>query len=198
MIVLSWQSLSWCISPPLWLSWMRGRLVIRMHVQPPSGQQYSFMEIHHEIFSMVIFSIFKKGSCQFLVKECAQYLAWPCRPSSCSPECTNLHDQEGAWQYRDRRTFLYLFFWRIFFVRATETQPHDSPYDHDDRIKTSWIRVSNKESIPMFFYFSMKTFFFFFFFFAVNVMVLIGSALVSTKTYIFMGRNKYNRMQITR
>ena len=37
--------------------------------------QHSFVEIDLEIFSRVILSFhwFKKGSCQFLVKECAQY-----------------------------------------------------------------------------------------------------------------------------
>ena len=34
------------------------RLVIRrLQVQPPSGQQHSFVEIDHEIFSMVILSV---------------------------------------------------------------------------------------------------------------------------------------------
>ena len=43
---------------------------------PRRGRQHSFMEIDHEIFSTVIlspFRWFKKGSCQFLAKECAQY-----------------------------------------------------------------------------------------------------------------------------
>ena len=42
---------------------------------PRRGQQHSFVEIDHEIFSAVILSLplLKKGSCQFLVKECAQY-----------------------------------------------------------------------------------------------------------------------------
>ena len=41
---------------------------------PRRGRQHSFMEIDHEIFSAVILSRwFKKGSCQFLAKECAQY-----------------------------------------------------------------------------------------------------------------------------
>ena len=41
----------------------------------PAGSQHSFVEIDHEVFSMVILSLprFKKGSCLFLVKECAQY-----------------------------------------------------------------------------------------------------------------------------
>ena len=39
------------------------------------GWQHSFVEIDHEIFSMVIPSLLliQEGSCQFLVKECAQY-----------------------------------------------------------------------------------------------------------------------------
>ena len=39
------------------------------------GLQHSFVEIDHEIFSTVILSLpwFKKDSCQFLVKEFAQY-----------------------------------------------------------------------------------------------------------------------------
>ena len=42
---------------------------------PRRGWQHSFVEIDHEIFSTVIspFRWFKKGSCQFLAKECAQY-----------------------------------------------------------------------------------------------------------------------------
>ena len=38
-------------------------------------RQNSFMEIDLEIFSKVIspFRWFKKGSCQFLVKDCEQY-----------------------------------------------------------------------------------------------------------------------------
>ena len=41
---------------------------------PRQGRQNSFMEIDHEIFSTVILSLpLKKGSCQFLVKECAEY-----------------------------------------------------------------------------------------------------------------------------
>ena len=39
------------------------------------GRKHSFVEIDHEIFSTVILSLpwFKKGRCQFLAKECAQY-----------------------------------------------------------------------------------------------------------------------------
>ena len=41
----------------------------------PPGRQHSFVEIDREIFSTVILSLpdsrFKKGSCQFLVKDCA-------------------------------------------------------------------------------------------------------------------------------
>ena len=42
---------------------------------PHRGRQHSFVEIDHEISSTVILSFrrFKKGSCQFLAKECAQY-----------------------------------------------------------------------------------------------------------------------------
>ena len=42
---------------------------------PRRGRQNSFVEIDHEVFSTVILSFrwFKKGSCQFLAKECAQY-----------------------------------------------------------------------------------------------------------------------------
>ena len=42
---------------------------------PRQGRQHSFVEIDHEIFSTVILSFrwFKKGSCQFLAKEFAQY-----------------------------------------------------------------------------------------------------------------------------
>ena len=42
---------------------------------PRRGRQYSFVEIDHEIFSMVILSLplIQEGSCQFLAKECAQY-----------------------------------------------------------------------------------------------------------------------------
>ena len=45
----------------------------------PTGDQdvvgsHSFVEIDHEIFSIVILSLLlKKGSCKFLAKECAQY-----------------------------------------------------------------------------------------------------------------------------
>ena len=54
---------------PLWLSWMRVRLMIRrLLVRPPPGQQQSFVEIDHEIFSTVIFFFF------FL------FLIWVLRP----------------------------------------------------------------------------------------------------------------------
>ena len=54
---------------PVWL------LIRRLRVQSQLGRQHSFIEIDHEIFSTVIpsFLWFKKGSCQFLAKECAQY-----------------------------------------------------------------------------------------------------------------------------
>ena len=43
---------------PWWLSWMRVRMVIRrLRVQPPPGQQHSFVEVAHEIFSTVILSL---------------------------------------------------------------------------------------------------------------------------------------------
>ena len=61
---------------PLWLSWMRGRLVIRrLLVWPPSGQQRSFVEIDHEISFTVIFShlLIQEGQLSVLTKECAQY-----------------------------------------------------------------------------------------------------------------------------
>ena len=45
-------------SRPQWFSWMRIRLVIsRLRVRPPPGRQHSFVEIDHEIFSMVILSL---------------------------------------------------------------------------------------------------------------------------------------------
>ena len=42
---------------------------------PRRGRQYSFLGIDQEIhvFSFSPFRSFKKGSCQFLAKECAQY-----------------------------------------------------------------------------------------------------------------------------
>ena len=63
---------------PRWLSWMR-RPTGDQEVAgstPRRGRQHSFVGIDHEIFSTVIlspFRWFKKGSCQFLAKECAQY-----------------------------------------------------------------------------------------------------------------------------
>ena len=48
----------------------------RGHVfNPRWGRQHSFVEIDREIFSTAILSLLliKKGSCQFLAKECAQY-----------------------------------------------------------------------------------------------------------------------------
>ena len=65
------EVISWV---PLYaLGWMHIRLVImrRLQIRAPRGWQHSFMQIDHEIFSKVI--LFKKGICQFLVKECAQY-----------------------------------------------------------------------------------------------------------------------------
>ena len=43
------------------------------HVVKPQHNQ-SFTEIDHELFSVSPFSWFKKGSCQFIVKEFAQVL----------------------------------------------------------------------------------------------------------------------------
>ena len=42
---------------------------------PRRGRQHLFVEIDHEIFSMVILSLLliQRGNCQFLAKECAQY-----------------------------------------------------------------------------------------------------------------------------
>ena len=42
---------------------------------PRRGRQHSSVEIDHEIFSTVIFSLplIQEGSCQFLAKVCAQY-----------------------------------------------------------------------------------------------------------------------------
>ena len=46
------------LSPPRWLSWMCVRLVVRrLQIWPMVGQQHSFMEIDHEIFSTVILSL---------------------------------------------------------------------------------------------------------------------------------------------
>ena len=41
----------------------------------PTGRQYSFMEIDHEIFSMVILSLplIQEGQLSVLAKDCAQY-----------------------------------------------------------------------------------------------------------------------------
>ena len=47
-----------CNSLPRWLSWLRIRLVIsRLRVRPLLDWQHSFMEIDHEIFSVVILSL---------------------------------------------------------------------------------------------------------------------------------------------
>ena len=40
---------------------------------PHRGRQHSYVEIDHEMRSFSPFRWFKKGSCQFLAKECAQY-----------------------------------------------------------------------------------------------------------------------------
>ena len=59
-----------------WLTRLHSRLVVRsswvlsLHVR-----QHFFVEIDHEIFSMVIpFCWFKKGCCQILATECTQVL----------------------------------------------------------------------------------------------------------------------------
>ena len=77
-----------------------------MRVRHQLGRQHSFVEIDRKIFSTVILSLlliqegqlsvsgermcttgqplrFKKGSCQFLAKECAQYwlTAWRTKPA---------------------------------------------------------------------------------------------------------------------
>ena len=58
MFVYSYVRFLEFLSQPLWLSWMRMQLVIRpMQVRPLPGQQHSFVEIDHEIFSMVILSL---------------------------------------------------------------------------------------------------------------------------------------------
>ena len=52
---------------------MHARLKMRrLQVRPLPARQHSFMEIDHEILSMVILSLplIKKGSYQFLAKEC--------------------------------------------------------------------------------------------------------------------------------
>ena len=64
------------LSRPRWLSWTRRRLETRRcGFNSRRGRQHSFVEIDHEIFSRSFspFRWFKKGSCQFLAKECAQY-----------------------------------------------------------------------------------------------------------------------------
>ena len=43
---------------PWWLGWIASDWVIRrLRVQPPLGRQHSFVEIDHEMFSMVILSL---------------------------------------------------------------------------------------------------------------------------------------------
>ena len=57
-------------SRPWWLSWMHIRLVIRsLRVQPLPGQQHSFVEIGHEIFSSVILSLPLTQEGQFPVSD---------------------------------------------------------------------------------------------------------------------------------
>ena len=66
-----WSSIK--VGHPRWLSWMGIRLVIRrLHV----WSQHSFVEIlimKYFLWSFSPFCWFKKGSCQFLAKECVQY-----------------------------------------------------------------------------------------------------------------------------
>ena len=60
---------------PRWLSRMRIRLVIRrLRVQPLHGRQHSFMEIGHEIFSMVILSLLliQEGHVVSFWQKCAR------------------------------------------------------------------------------------------------------------------------------
>ena len=47
-----------------------------LQVQSLPGWQHSILEVGHEIFSMVIFSLplIQEGNCQSLAKECAQVL----------------------------------------------------------------------------------------------------------------------------
>ena len=45
-----------CNNRPRWLSWMRVRQETRRSQVPRQGQQHSFVEIDHEIFSTVILS----------------------------------------------------------------------------------------------------------------------------------------------
>ena len=48
--------------------WSGGRMF-----DPSQVGQHFFMEIDHEIFPVIILSLwFKKDSCQFLAKECVQ------------------------------------------------------------------------------------------------------------------------------
>ena len=61
---------------PRWFSWMRVQFVIRMLlILPPRGRQHSFVEIDHEVFSMVILSLLliQEGQLPFSGKELAQY-----------------------------------------------------------------------------------------------------------------------------
>ena len=71
----SWQHFSICTAsvaqldaPSDWRPGGRG-------FNPRRGRQHSFVEIDREIFSRSFspFRWYKKGSCQFLAKECAQY-----------------------------------------------------------------------------------------------------------------------------
>ena len=47
-----------------------GSVIRRLQIQTAPGRQHSFMEIDHEIFSTVIFSLYLIQ--KFLAKECAQ------------------------------------------------------------------------------------------------------------------------------
>ena len=66
---------SFC-SRPRYLSWMRIRLVTRrLRVRYPPGHNILSWSLIMKFFlrSFSPFRWFKKGSCQFLAKECAQY-----------------------------------------------------------------------------------------------------------------------------
>ena len=57
-----------CSSRHWWLIWMWVWMIRWLRVWPPWGWKHSFVEI----LKYFPFHRFKKGSCQFLVKECAQ------------------------------------------------------------------------------------------------------------------------------
>ena len=59
----------------MWLSWMRRPTGDQEVAGSTPGRQHSFVEIDHEIFSMVILSLslIQEGQLSVSVKECAQY-----------------------------------------------------------------------------------------------------------------------------